>query len=214
MMKVLLLEDNVDLNNAIAELLTKKRFLVTQFFNGKEALERVEEGYGLFVLDINVPRVSGVDVLKKVRDFSRELPVILISADTRIDTILRGYASGASEFLKKPFDIRELDIKLDQLLSRHEQIIELYEGVTYDSVKRVLFINNEPIKLTKKERLFLHLLAENKDMTVEHKFIQEFVWGKNDEKNGCSVRSLVKRLRKKLPEDLVKNISGIGYKID
>lgn len=214
MSRIFLLEDNVEINNAIAATLKQRRYEVAQFFDGKEGLKHVEGGYSMYIVDINVPKVSGMTVLKAIRDFSRVLPIIIISAETQIDTILKAYASGCSDFLKKPFDVRELDAKIDHLMSMQEQIIDLYDNIQYDSVKRVLFINDEPIKLTKKERLFLHLLAENKGTTVEHKHIQEFVWGVKDERNGCSVRSLVKRLRKKVPEDLIKNISGIGYKID
>jgi DNA-binding response OmpR family regulator len=113
-MKILLLEDNQKLNDTISKRLKLKGYNVLSFTDGALALEAISEGFSCFVLDINVPNVDGIKILKKIREIYPKLPVIIISASVELDIIKESYDFGCSDYLKKPFFIDELEIKIER----------------------------------------------------------------------------------------------------
>lgn len=213
-MKIMLLEDDPKISEALASILRLQGFSVDIYEDGQEAMNRLGECYDTYILDINVPNVNGLEILRALRQSNETVPAIIISAYSDIDTIIKAYDNGCTDYLKKPFDVRELKVKLEKLLNASKPMVELSKAIQYDRFKKTLYVKNEEVSLTKKEKLLLHILVESRGTIVEHDTIYSYVWGTNKDVRSDSLRSLVRRLRRKLDEDIIKSIVGIGYKID
>ena len=210
-MKVLLLEDNKRLSNLIIEALEEKNYKIDWFEDGKEALKAIYNGYDCFILDINVPGVDGLTLLKELRDMNKTTPAIIISANVELETIKDAYIKGCDEYIKKPFYIYELELKLDKLCKKDNNAIKLPLGFVYDIEKEKLFDDkNEEIKLAKKEILVFNLFAKNLEKVITFEQIEQYVW-EGDLTTNENIRALIKRLRKKLPNDTIVSQGGMGY---
>jgi len=212
-MKILVLEDNKRLSNLIVEALSQKNYHIDLYDNGKEALGVIDNGYDCFILDINVPGIDGLTLLKEIRSMNQHTPAIIISANVDLETIQDAYLKGCDEYLKKPFYMYELETKLEKLCKIEKNVINLMDGFKYDLLKEKLYNNkNEEIKIAKKEILLLDLFAKNRDKIVSFEQIEQYVWEGNLTTNE-NIRALVKRLRKKLPPDSIISKGGIGYSL-
>ena len=212
-MKVLLLEDNKRLSNLIIEALEEKNYKIDWFEDGKEALKAIYNGYDCFILDINVPGVDGLTLLKELRDMNKTTPAIIISANVELETIKDAYIKGCDEYIKKPFYIYELELKLDKLCKKDNSAIKLPLGFVYDIEKEKLFDEkNEEIKLAKKEGMFLDLFIKDRHRVVTFSELEEYVW-EGEETSVLNMRALIKRLRKKLPEGAIEMIKEVGYRL-
>ena len=210
-MKILLLEDNKRLSNLIIEALEEKNYKVDWFEDGKIALESIYNGYDCFILDINVPGLDGLTLLKELRDMNKTTPAIIISANVELETIKDAYIKGCDEYIKKPFYIYELELKLDKLCKRKDESLKLPNDFIYDIEKEKLFDEkNEEVKLAKKEILLFNLFAKNLEKVITFEQIEQYVW-EGDLTTNENIRALVKRLRKKLPIDTIISQGGMGY---
>lgn len=209
-MKILLLEDNKKLNTTIKKRLELKGYKVFNYIDGQEALENITEGFSCFILDINVPNVDGVKVLKKIREFYDEVPVIIISATVELDIIKESYDFGCNDYLKKPFFIDELEIKVERLCQIKNEIIQFDENSTFDYKSSTLTINNETQRLTKKERLLMNLFLTKKNQVLSYETIENYVW-EGSFASIESIRSLIRRLRKIVKEDYIQTVVDTGY---
>lgn len=210
-MKILLLEDNKRLSNLIIEALEEKNYKVDWFEDGKIALESIYNGYDCFILDINVPGLDGLTLLKELRDMNKTTPAIIISANVELETIKDAYIKGCDEYIKKPFYIYELELKLDKLCKRKDESLKLPNNFIYDIEKEKLFDEkNEEVKLAKKEILLFNLFAKNLEKVITFEQIEQYVW-EGDLTTNENIRALVKRLRKKLPIDTIISQGGMGY---
>lgn len=210
-MKILLLEDNKRLSNLIIEALEEKNYKVDWFEDGKIALESIYNGYDCFILDINVPGLDGLTLLKELRDMNKTTPAIIISANVELETIKDAYIKGCDEYIKKPFYIYELELKLDKLCKRKDENLKLPNNFIYDIEKEKLFDEkNEEVKLAKKEILLFNLFAKNLEKVISFEQIEQYVW-EGDLTTNENIRALVKRLRKKLPIDTIISQGGMGY---
>ena len=210
-MKILLLEDNKRLSNLIIEALEEKNYKVDWFEDGKLALQSIHNGYDCFILDINVPGIDGLSLLKELRVMDETTPAIIISANVELETIKDAYVKGCDEYLKKPFYIYELELKLDKLCKKKDNSLKLPDNFIYDVDKEKLFDEkNEEIKLAKKEILLFNLFAKNLEKIITFEQIEQYVW-EGDLTTNENIRALVKRLRKKLPHDTIISQGGMGY---
>jgi DNA-binding response OmpR family regulator len=213
-MKVLVLEDNKRLSNVIVEALEQKGYHVDLYCDGKKALVDIDNGYDCFVLDINVPGIDGLTLLKEIRSMNEKTPAIIISANVELETIQDAYTKGCDEYLKKPFYMYELEMKLDKLCKIPDDTINLLENFTYDVLKEILYdAQKAEVKLAKKEILVLNLFTKNIDKVVSFEQIEQYVWEGYLTTNE-NIRALIKRLRKKLPHDTIVSQGGIGYKFN
>lgn len=209
-MKVLVLEDNVALGNVIQKGLTKEGYKVDLYDDGDKALDSIVNGYSAFILDINVPSIDGITILKNIRDYNPKVPVIIISSNHELEKIKDSYEKGCNDYIKKPFFIYELIQKLKNLCAIKEKFIVFSQDCKYSIEENILYDKDEKIILTKKEILFLELFAKNIKRVVSYDEIEEYVW-EGSITNLDNIRALVKRVRKRLPEDSIKIVSGIGY---
>lgn len=150
-MKILVLEDNERLANLMVEALEQKKYHVDLFSDGKKALESIDNGYDCFILDINVPGLDGISLLKEIRSMDAHTPAIIISANIDLDTIQDAYHKGCDEYLKKPFYMYELEMKIEKLCKPKMMVLKLADGFTYSmETETLLDGNNEEVKLAKK----------------------------------------------------------------
>lgn len=213
-MKILVLEDNERLANLIVEALEQKKYRVSLFNDGKEALDAIDNGYDCFILDINVPGLNGLSLLKEIRLLDNLTPAIIISANVELDTIQEAYHKGCDDYLKKPFYMYELETKIERLCKPKSQTIKLIGGFQYCMEnEKLLDDKGEEIKLAKKEILLLNLFARNLEKNISFERIEQYVW-EGELTTTENIRALVKRLRKKLPEEAIENQGGVGYRLN
>ena len=215
-MKILLLEDELMLNNAISEYLKNIGHMVESFCDGQEVLDNVNSSYDLLVLDINVPSIDGFEILELFNKQKLYIPTIFISALIDIEDISKAYDLGCREYIKKPFHLGELGIKINQILKKEQNNtshIRFSENYSYAKDKQTLYFNGEPQNLTKKQLEIIHILALNINMIVDFERFRMDIWDGENIDNP-TIRAEISRLKKALKEDFIKNIRGLGYKID
>lgn len=209
-MKILLLEDNQKLNEIITKRLKLKNYNVESFTDGALAYEKITEGYSCFILDINVPNIDGINILKKIREYYEIIPVIIISASVELDIIKQSYDFGCNDYLKKPFFIDELEIKIEKLCNIRNDIVSLGHDCSFDFQASLLRIGTLEEHLSRKERLLLNVLITEKSKVVSFDKIQAMVWEGNFASLD-SIRSLMRRLRKKIPFECIETVVDVGY---
>ncbi len=221
-MKIGLVEDEKNLSSLICKYLVNGGYEVVSFFTGEEALEHIEEDFNLWILDIMLPGITtGYDLIKKIRENNPKMPVIFTSArDQDIDKIM-GLELGSDDYLAKPYSIRELVLRVKNLIARvysnsnitKSQNIEEFSGYTIDYDKRIVTENNESINLTSKEYDLLLFLLKNKTKAFSRDQILDNVWGNDYFGSDRVVDDLMRRLRQKMPKLSVETIYGYGYRL-
>lgn len=212
-MKILVLEDNERLLNLIKNSLEKESYNVDIFTDGQDALESLENGYSCFILDINVPNIDGISLLELLRVNHKDTPVIIISSNHDFEKIQKSYDLGCDDYIKKPFYIFELVQKVKRLCRVEKMFLQFDENLKYDFKNRIMYKNNEEIELTKKEILFLEMFSKNLHHIANYEEIYEYVW-EGEDTNLTNVRAMIKRLRKKLFNDAIISIKGLGYSLN
>lgn len=209
-MKILLLEDNKKLNEAITKRLKLKGYNVLSFFDGAEAYDAITEGFSCFILDINVPNIDGIKILKKIREFYTSLPVIIISASVELDVIKQAYEFDCNDFLKKPFFIDELEIKIEKFCNIQNDKIFFDDDCYFDFKSSTIIINGIENRLTKKEKLLINLFLTKQNHVITYETIENYVW-EGSFASLESIRSLLRRVRKILPKEYIQTIIDTGY---
>lgn len=210
-MKIFLLEDDYSLNESIKEMLETENFIVDSFYEGDVAYENIIGDYELYIFDINVPNIDGLYLLEHIKNINPNSKVIMISANINIDQIKEAYLKGCDDYIKKPFDIEELLLKINKYTQK-SHIIILDENLYFNKNDKKLFLNNIEIELTKNERNLLVLLINNKSNKVSHSQIEDYIYDRVS-KSSDAIRSLVKRLRRKITKDIIFNSLDEGYYI-
>lgn len=210
-MKIFLLEDDYSLNEAIKEIVELESYIVDCFYDGEIAFNSISNDYDLYILDINVPNINGLEILEKIKKMNFNSRVMIISANLNISLIKKAYVLGCDDYLKKPFDLEEIILKINRYANKPKNI-NLTEDIYFNISDKELYYKNKKIKLTKNERNLLYLLIKNIGKTISYLQIEDFVYD-GESKSSDAIRSLVKRVRKKLPEDLILNSLDEGYYI-
>lgn len=217
-MKILLLEDELMLQSSIEEYLEALGHKVIAYSNGEDAYEAIKKDiFDLLLLDINIPKMNGLRLLKALNEIGHAFPTIFISANVDIADISLAFELGASDYLKKPFHLKELGIRIDKIKKESEiknlQHIILSSKYVFSKEKQMLFYNNNVQVLTKKQLQIVTLFCENIGVIVDFEKFRSYVW--NDEPiDNASIRAEISRFRKLLKEDFIINLKGVGYKIE
>jgi len=218
-MKILLLEDEYMLSRSIQTFLLNQGYLIDCFDNGQDVLDVIGvREYDFYILDINTPLVGGLDCLEIIRKKYPMSPKIIISAYHDINYISDAYNKGCSDYLKKPFNLKELQIRIEHLTSlsknttsiEKSSILQLSQHYSFNKETNQLYYNKEVQQFTKREYALILLFVSNLGQIITDESIQSFVWDGEDVENS-TIRSLINRVRKKLKEDLLENIRGFGY---
>ena len=214
-MRVLIIEDDVQLNIAISEFFRIKAFDVVSIKDGLSAIDQIDNGnFDLYIIDINLPRINGLDLLKHIRKTDLHTPIIIITASLEIQNFSTAFENGCSEYIKKPFHLKELDIRINNLLALNKpEIITLNDELTYDLSKEAFYYQNKPIQLRYKEKRFCALLIKHINTVVPNTLIHDYVW-EGEIKETYPLRQLLVELRKKLPFDIIQTKIREGYIIE
>lgn len=215
--KILLLEDDLSLSEIVEEYLSDEGYDVTLVSDAQEALNfAYEKHFDLWIFDVKVPLGDGFSLLKELREAGKDTPAIfLTSLNTSMD-FKEGFDSGCDDYIKKPFELVELSIRIENLLKRsfaHKN--EVYEdlggGFKFFLKSQLLYKDNTLHPLPSKEIKLLALLLQNKNNFVSVDRIYEEIWDYDEEPSELSLRVYVKNLRKILGKDVIVNQRGKGY---
>lgn len=212
-MKILLLEDNLNLVELILETFRDKNYKFDVFNDGKKALNAIFDGYDCFVLDINVPGKDGLSLLTEIRRLDTQTPAIIISANIDLEVIKKAYNNGCTDYIKKPFYTYELEKKFDLLCCTKKEIMLKGDFLFNVKLGKLINKNNIEINLTKKELLLMTLLSKQHDRFVSYQEIELNVWEGALTTNE-NIRTLIKRFRDKLHKDIIISRIGVGYKLN
>ena len=218
-MKILLVEDEKRLSYFIKKGLIEQGFAVDSAFDGEEGLYLAkEETYDVIILDVMLPKLSGIELCKKLRELKKETPVLMLTAKSEVDDKVEGLNSGADDYLTKPFVFAELKARINALLRRsyHQVTNNLtIDDLEVDPLKHIVKINGKMIKLTPKEFAILELLLRQKNEVVTRTQVIEHVWDYNFESLSNVVDVFIGTLRKKIDKGykvpLIHTLHGVGY---
>lgn len=216
-MKILLLEDERMLQQAMKEYLEGSGHLLVCCDDGKDALQTVsEETFDLLILDINVPSLDGLALYEALQSLKIQPPVLFISAIVDIDEIDKAFRLGCSDYLKKPFHLRELGLRIERIARQMDKArthhVALGTRTSYDLNERQLYFDQAPMALSKRQLQIIDLLARNMGMTVDFDRFRHYVW-EDEPVDNATIRAEVGRLNKSLKESFIENIRGVGYRI-
>ncbi|WP_024787004.1 response regulator transcription factor [Lebetimonas sp. JH369] len=213
-MKILLVEDDEFIGESIKEYFEMSGNKVDYYSTPKRALEKIyPEHYDIYLLDINMPEMNGYEFYKGLKNYSSSTPVIFITAYSDVEHIEKAFNIGAADYIKKPFDLKELELRIKRLVFKKTDRIKITANYSFDIKKLKLFYNDKEVELTPNEKYFLEILVKNINNVVDSETIKDYVW---EEKAICdnTLRTQVKKLRSKLKENFIKNVRGCGYKIE
>ncbi|MBF7048562.1 response regulator transcription factor [Campylobacter volucris] len=217
--KILLLEDDLSLNEIIKDALEEENFKVFCVYDAQEALDKAyEENFDLWIFDVKVPQGNGFDVLKQLRQSSKNTPAIFLTSLSMLDNVKEGFLAGCDDYIKKPFDIDELILRIKNILKRqfnyqNDDIILLNneKNIYFNLIDKTLYENNRIVNLTNKEKDLLALLLKHRPNFVNLDVIFKEIWNFDEEPIIMSLRVYIKNLRKILGKESIINQRNIGY---
>jgi len=213
MYSVLLVEDDLQLAKIVKRILESKDFIVTLVKDGSEALDFIKnKDYNFYLIDINIPGVNGLELVKYIRELKKDGYILMITASVEEYNFKKAYEYGCDDYIKKPFHATELEVRIKHLLEQEEKSIS-FDNYEFIFESSDLFKDGELVNLRKKEKKLLYILLKNINYTVNNQKIIDFVWG-SDNKTNPSVRQLVNELRKKFDKDYIKTVVGVGYRFE
>ena len=218
MSKILLLEDDANLNETISEFLEEHGYDVTPVYDGFEAQDKLYESkYDLLLLDVNTPGVNGFTILKEAREAEVLAPAIFITSLDSIEDLEKGFESGCDDYIRKPFVLKELLIRVETLLKRgffhkEKDYVSLNDGIVYDISNSALLINEEEVLLGNKEALLLKLFIQTEGEVLVHERIYKHLWNFDEEPSDTALRTYIKNLRKLIGKETIVSLKKQGYK--
>ncbi len=218
MAKILLLEDDANLNETVTEFLSEEGHTVICVYDGHAAQEKLYESkYDLLLLDVNTPGINGFDLLKEAREQDVLAPAIFTTSLDSVDDLEKGFASGCDDYIRKPFVLKELKIRIETLLKRgffHDvkEYIRLDDNIEYDIKNKALVIDNQSVSLGNKESILLKLFIKNEGEILAHERIYNHLWDFDEEPSDTALRTYIKNLRKIIGKEKIVSIKKQGYK--
>ena len=218
-MKILLMEDDVILNEIISEHLVENEHKVVSVFDGEIAQEKIySEIFDLLLLDVNVPNLSGFELLKDLRLKDITTPTIFITSANMLEDIEEGFKVGCDDYIKKPFALKELNLRINNIKRLHNispsSKIELSPNIFLDLKNLCIQKDDKEIHITQKESEVLLYLIKNKNKNVSIDELSLNIWSYEDSPLSSTIRTYIKNLRKILGEDCILNTRGVGYRFN
>ena len=220
-MRLLIVEDEKELCDTVAKTLYRAGYEVDTCYDGSEALDYIlAENYDLIVLDLNLPGMDGMELLKELRKKNEETKVLILSARSQIADKVEGLDAGANDYMEKPFHLQELEARIRSLTRRkfvQKDVCLTCGGIRFDTKKREAYAKGEFVALTRKENGILEYLLLNQGRPVSQEELIEHVWDASADSFSGSIRVHMSSLRKKLKAvlgyDPIVNKIGEGYKV-
>lgn len=219
-MKILLLEDDIGLGDIMSEYLQDNDFELDLVYDGEEALSQAyETRYDLYIFDVNVPAIKGFDLLKMLRDNGDATPTIFVTSLNDIEDVSKGFESGADDYLKKPFELAELLLRVKNIQKRsftqqRSSLIQIDKNITFDIDTELLNTDEGSISLPQKELKLLKHFLQHPNEIVTFENLYKVMWDYDEEGSSESLRAHIKNLRKHLTEDMIQNLRGVGYRFE
>lgn len=221
-MRVLVVEDEKDLNSIICSKLVKEGYNVDACYDGQAALDYMEaENYDGAIMDIMIPNKDGITVLREMRNAGIQVPVLFLTAKTETQDIVRGLDAGASDYMTKPFEFSELMARLRVMLRTQNPVNEnviTCGSLVVDMNNRQAIRDGKVIDLTVREYTILEYLARNRNVVVTREQIRVNIWNIDDDVNSNVIDVYIRYLRRKIDdnyeEKLIHTIRGVGYKLE
>ena len=216
-MRVLLLEDEYMLRVSVTEFLEEMGYEVVGFSNGEKAFDAIyETHFDLYLLDVNVPGLNGFELLRTLRKEGNKTPAIFLTSMVNVSDLQEGYKSGCCDYVRKPFDLTELQIRIMHALKSFyhdgESKIDFGSDLIYDTENFTLTHAGENIALSKTEKEIFSVLLKHTNQVVSVEMFQDEIWG--EYVDPANIRVQINNLRKKLPVDIIQNRRGLGYIIE
>ena len=220
-MRMLVIEDEPELLQDISKGLILKGYAVDQADNGEIGCQMaIDEEYDLIVLDLNLPGMDGFSILKELRKERPQTKVLILSANSELDSKLSGFELGASDYLTKPFHFAELEARIRVLLNRkfiQQSSCLTYQGISLNTLNRTIEINGVPVSLTTKEFSILEYFLLNQGRLITQQELIDHVWNGDADPFSNSIRVHLSALRKKLKNalghDPIQTKIGEGYRL-
>jgi DNA-binding response OmpR family regulator len=218
--KILLAEDEPSLGQIIKESLETRNYEVTLCVNGVEALETYRQiNPDILVLDVMMPEKDGFTLTGDIRSEDPDIPIIFLTAKSQVADVVEGFNLGGNDYLRKPFSMEELIVRINALLQRNKTVsvkpVSIGQFI-FSLKKQTLSREDEVITLTHREAHLLHHLVQNRNKVLDRSFILKKLWGDDDFFNARSMDVFITKLRKKLKADpsiQILNVRGYGYKL-
>ncbi|RXJ79830.1 DNA-binding response regulator [Aliarcobacter skirrowii] len=214
-LKVLIVEDEIDLANLIKSSIKELFFKVVIAKDGLEAIKKFDSFKpDIIISDIMMPNLNGLEMSKKIKEKNSETPIVILSAHSHKEMLMEAIDLGISKYFIKPFDIEEFIEYLKELSKKinKNKSIKLKDNFVFDFNNLSLYQNDILVNLTKRERQFLALLIENKNSYVTTFDIKKTLW-ENEIVSDERLRTFIKRLRAKTSKELIENVSSCGYMV-
>ena len=216
---IYVVEDDENIREIINLALSSTGYLVKQYDNAIDALlDMSHDTVDLAIFDLMLPKMSGLDAIKKIRETNQELPILILSAKDREIDKVNGLDSGSDDYMTKPFGVLELQARVRSLLRRHNnksQNVIKTNSLEIDKKTRIIKRNNELMEFTNKEYQLLVYLIENKERVVERDELLNEIWGYDFVGESRALDVHIRALRNKLDDDgslYIKTIRGVGYR--
>ena len=215
-MKILLLEDDVILQEIIEEYLVAQDYDVESFFDGEKALDAIgADSYDMLLLDVNVPGIDGFEILSYLREMGNTTPAIYITSLASVDDLKKGFDIGADDYLRKPFDLEELKVRIGYIVKKHRIEEEIkFDGMTFVPKAHQLIIGERVVQMRQKEAQVLEYFIRNQGKIISCDEIIENVWDDAHIPAHATIRTYIKNLRKMLDKAYFDNIKGEGYRFN
>ncbi|MDQ0274009.1 DNA-binding response OmpR family regulator [Peptoniphilus koenoeneniae] len=222
-MKILIIEDNIDINNLLRDILIKENYEVRQCFTAMEALLQKDlEEFDLMILDLMMPVKSGEEFIKEIRDKSISIPIIVISAKIDVDSRVNVLNIGADDFIKKPFEKEDVLARIQANIRRYREFSKInsslnYKNLKYNKQMENFTINGNELQLTKTELNILKLFIKNQNRIFTKKNLYEAVWQDNFAADEDTINVHISNIRNKIKkfdsEEYIETVWGIGYRL-
>ena len=214
--RILLVEDDIELNHTIAEFLEMSNFYVKSVYDGDEALNiAFENNFDVVLLDIKIPKINGFEVAEEIRKkFS--MPIIFITSLDGETNVVKAFVSGGDDYIRKPFSLKELKVRIEAVIRRvygsNNSVVRISEEIEFDLEKLELLKNGERVRLKTKELKLLKLFLQNKGKILSKNMIFDNVYDYDEEPNEYSLRTFINNLRRVIGKNRIETIKNIGYR--
>jgi len=215
LIRVLLLEDDLLLAETLTDLLEDNDYEVLHVPNGQKALDTIfNEKFDIYLLDINVPLIDGITLLRELREANDKTPAIFLTSHKDKEMLKSSFMSGADDYITKPFDTDELLLRISALLKRTKvETLECINLLCHDVVHKTIFYDKQELELSKKEYELLLLLMRHVNSAVPKELILDELWSTSESGSDGAIRVYINRIKQLLPQLKIENIRGIGYKL-
>ena len=219
--RVLAVDDEAGIRDLVTDVLTLSGFEVTTASDGLQALDLIRKNkFDLYLLDVNLPKIDGFTLLEKIRERDTNIPVIMLTARTEKDDVNHGLRAGADDYVRKPFSVEELVLRVENRLKRNpknEAEIFACGPITLNDTEHTVTFNDKNVDLSPTEYNLLLILIQNQNRVMSKEKLLDLVWGLDFETSTNVVDTYISYLRKKLHRadfEGIKTIRGVGFKLE